>query len=291
MIRLRGLRSLAAALTLAVPVAAPAQTPAEDYQQSCAMCHTIGGGPLAGPDLAGMSERRERSWLIRFIVDPQAVIDSGDSAAQAMVDEYKGMVMPALPGMTHERAAALVDYVRAESAPPGEGESASATHAPSPAEKAPPEPFTQQDIERGRELYLGVRSLEAGGAACLSCHDVKGLDSFGGGSLGPNLTEVYERFGGRQGLESWLSAPPTPLMSELYRTKPLSESEIAGLTAFFEERAADDSRGSGTWHGAFFLLGALGTGLLLGLFQLLWRNRLTGVRRKLVHNYRMRGAR
>ncbi len=80
------------------PALLAAQTPAEDYAQSCAMCHTIGGGPLAGPDLAGMSDRRERSWLIRFIVDPQAVIDSGDDAAQAMVDEYKGMVMPALPG-------------------------------------------------------------------------------------------------------------------------------------------------------------------------------------------------
>ncbi len=94
----------------AMPVALLGQSPAEDFAQSCAMCHTIGGGPLAGPDLAGMSERRERSWLIRFIVDPQAVIDSGDPAAQEMVVQYQGMVMPALPGMTPERAAALIDY-------------------------------------------------------------------------------------------------------------------------------------------------------------------------------------
>lgn len=265
-----------------LPAGLAAQSAAEDYQQSCAMCHTIGGGPLAGPDLAGMSERRERSWLIRFIVDPQAVIDSGDAAAQAMVDEYKGMVMPALPGMTHERAAALVDYVREQSG--GEVDESAAPPEPEP------EPFTAEDVERGSEMFLGVRPLEAGGAACLACHDVKGLESMGGGTLGPNLTTVHERFGGRQGLESWLSAPPTPLMSSLYRTRPLNPQEITAFVAFFEDRASDDTVSQGTWHGAFFLLGMLGTGLLLGLFHLVWRGRRRGVRRKLVQSYRLRGV-
>ena len=259
-----------------------AQNAAEDFAQSCAMCHTIGGGPLAGPDLAGMSERRERSWLIRFIVDPQAVIDSGDAAAKAMVDEYQGMVMPALPGMMHERAAALVDYVREQSG----GE----VDEPAAALEPEPEPFTAEDVERGSEMFLGVRPLEAGGAACLACHDVKGLESMGGGMLGPNLTKVYERFGGRQGLESWLSAPPTPLMSSLYRTQPLSPQEITAFVAFFEDRAAAYAVPQGTWHGAFFLLGMLGTGLLLGLFHLVWRGRRRGVRRKLVQGYRLRGV-
>jgi mono/diheme cytochrome c family protein len=259
-----------------------AQSAAEDYQQSCAMCHTIGGGPLAGPDLAGMSERRERSWLIRFIVDPQAVIDSGDAAAKAMLDEYKGMVMPALPGMTHERAAALVEYVSAQS----DGES----DEPAAADEPEPEPFSAEDVERGRAMFLGVRPLEAGGAACLACHDVRGLESMGGGMLGPNLTEVYPRFGGRAGLESWLSAPPTPLMSALYRTRPLNPQEITALAAFFEDRAVDDTVQQGMGHGAFFLLGTLGTGLLLGLFHLVWRGRRRGVRRKLVQSYRLRGV-
>jgi len=265
-----------------LPAGLAAQSAAEDYQQSCAMWHTIGGGPLAGPDLAGMSERRERSWLIRFIVDPQGVIDSGDAAAKAMVDEYKGMVMPALPGMTHERAASLVDYVREQSS----GETGDPAASPEPE----PQPFTAEDVERGRELFLGARPLEAGGAACLACHDVKGLESMGGGMLGPNLTKVYERFGGRQGLESWLSAPPTPLMSSLYRTRPPNAQEITALVAFFDDRAADDTVSQRTWRGAFFLLGALGTGLLLGLFHLLWRGRRRGVRAKLVRNYRLRGV-
>lgn len=260
-----------------------AQPAAEDYKKSCAMCHTIGGGPLAGPDLAGMSERRERSWLIRFIVDPKAVLSSGDATAKAMVEEYKGMVMPALPGMTHERAAALVDYVREREG--GKG------GQPGSSSVRKLKPFTVNDVERGRQLFRGERPLQAQGAACLGCHDIQGLGSMGGGRLGPNLTGVYERFGGRQGLESWLAAPPTPLMSSLYRTRPLSAQEITAFVAFFETPGSGEtvSLSTGMRHGAFSMLGMLGTGLMAGIFHLLWRGRRHGVRKKLVQSYRLRG--
>ena len=264
------------------PLGLEAQSAVEDFNQSCAMCHTIGGGPLAGPDLAGMSERRERSWLIRFIVDPQAVIDSGDAAARAMVDEYMGMVMPPTPGMTPDRAAALVDYVSERTAAEGAQETGAAEPAPAA--------FSAEDIERGRELFAGDRRLEAGGAPCLACHHIGGLGALGGGALGPDLSKVFERFGGRRGLESWLAAPPTPMMSSLYRTRPISADEILAFTAFFEQRAADEAVLHGTGRGAFLAFGAAGSLLLAGLFHLLWRERFRGVRRKLVHNYRLRGV-
>ncbi len=244
------------------------------------MCHTIGGGPLAGPDLAGMSERRERSWLIRFIVDPQAVIDSGDPAAQAMLDEYQGMVMPTLPGLTHERAAVLVDYVREQSGLDQVVETAAAES----------EPFPLRDIELGRALFSGLQPLEAAGAACLACHDVSGLAGLGGGALGPELTAIHGRLGGRQGLESWLSAPPTPSMSTLYRTRPLTETEITALTAFLENAAAEPPPAGLQRRAAFLLFGSVATvGLLFG-FHLLWRDRFRGVRRRLVESYRLRGV-
>jgi mono/diheme cytochrome c family protein len=246
------------------------------------MCHSIGGGPLAGPDLAGMNERRERSWLVRFIVDPQAVVASGDAAAQEMVDQYQGMVMPALPGMTSERAAALIDYVAQQSSPAG-----SSTEAQQPAAQ---EPFTAAELELGRKLFRGEQALESGGAACLACHDVAALEGLGGGRLGPNLSNIYSRLGGRQGLEPWLSAPPTPTMSSLYRTRPLSEQEIQALAAYFEDRAADEGAADSAGSGSFLLLGVGGSVLLLSVFHLVWRERFRGVRRRLVENYRMRGV-
>ena len=273
---------LASVLTIG---AAPlwGQDPAGDFAQNCAMCHTIGDGPLAGPDLAGMSERRERSWLVRFIVDPQAVIDSGDPVAQEMVDEYKGMVMPALPGMTPERAAAMIDHVAEQS-----GDAAADT----PAIQQPEEPepaFMQADVDAGHRLFRGDAALENGGTACLACHDLAGLSWLGGGALGPELTGVYDRLGGRQGLTAWLSAPPTATMSSLYRTQPLTEDEVRAFTAFFADRAAQEVPADSADRTQFLLLGLGGTALLLLLFDRLWRNRFRGVRRRLVQTSRMRG--
>lgn len=260
-----------------------AQTPAEDFQQSCAMCHTIGGGPLAGPDLAGISERRERSWLIRFIVEPQAVIDSGDSAAQEMVDQYQGMVMPALPGMTPERASALVDYVAGQAGMAASDEPATAQTTESEAQ------FTEEEVETGRKLFRGDLALEAGGTSCVSCHDVSGVGWLGGGALGPDLTNVYDRLGERQGLTAWLSAPPTPSMSALYRARPLSEEEVHALMAFFADSAAQPREASSAGKMKLLLLGFAGTAVLLVLFERIWRNRFRGVRRRLVHSSPMRG--
>jgi len=304
--RLRAIALALAPVLLLDPTTASAQTPAEDFQQNCAMCHTIGGGPLAGPDLEGMSERRERSWLVRFIVDPQAVIDSGYPVAQEMVDQYQGMVMPASPGMTPERAAAIIDYVAAQSAetePPESAEAAeaeepdTAAEAPEPEPELSPEPapepepaFTAADVEAGLRLFRGDDPLQAGGTACLACHDLAGLSWLGGGALGPDLTGVWDRLGRRQGLTAWLSAPPTPTMSSLYRTRPLTEEEVHAFTALFADRAETADAAPSTSRLQLVLFGLLGTALLLLLFDRLWRKRFRSVRRRLVQTSRMRGA-
>jgi len=258
-----------------------AQSPAEDYAQSCAMCHTIGGGPLAGPDLAGMSSRRERAWLVRFIVDPQAVVDSGDATARALVQNYQGMVMPAIPDMTPERATALVDYVRQQEGSGG----AAKTGQGAPAAL---EPFTPLEVERGRAFFSGLTPFEAGGTGCIACHDTGDLPLLGGGSLGPSLTHVFKRLGGRKGLETWLASPPTPAMASLYRRRPLTEREIGALIAYFEDRAAGEAKPAA--HAGFLLLGSAGTALILLIFHLLWRERFHGVRARLVRQYRTRGV-
>ena len=51
------------------------------YRQNCMNCHTIGGGPLTGPDLKSVTERQDREWLVGFMQNPQAVIASGDPYA------------------------------------------------------------------------------------------------------------------------------------------------------------------------------------------------------------------
>ena len=72
-----------------------AQQPGERiFQTSCFACHTIGGGRLVGPDLAGIHDNRSQDWLERFVKSSQTMISNGDTDAVALAEEYTGIVMP-----------------------------------------------------------------------------------------------------------------------------------------------------------------------------------------------------
>jgi len=60
--------------------------------KGCNGCHSIGGGRRAGPDLKGVTERRSREWLQKWIKDPDAMLAS-DSTAKQLLAEAKGIKM------------------------------------------------------------------------------------------------------------------------------------------------------------------------------------------------------
>src|SRR5438270_824190 len=93
----------------------PAQEAADFFAQSCVSCHTIGSGRLTGPDLKNVTQRKEREWLIEFLQSPQAMMDKGDPYALKLQQEARGVVMPAIGGMSKDRAQALLAMVDAES--------------------------------------------------------------------------------------------------------------------------------------------------------------------------------
>ncbi|MCL4243766.1 MAG: c-type cytochrome [Candidatus Dadabacteria bacterium] len=76
-------------------------------QKTCAACHTIGGGKLAGPDLAGVTERREEEWLKKWLKSPDTMVMS-DPIAKEMLGVYM-VPMPNL-GLTDEEIDALIEY-------------------------------------------------------------------------------------------------------------------------------------------------------------------------------------
>ncbi|MFO7261302.1 MAG: cytochrome c [bacterium] len=86
-------------------------------QRACAACHTIGEGRTLGPDLAGVLERRERAWLVRWLKAPDAMLRT-DSTAKALLAEFNGIRMPNL-GLTDEEIEALLHYLAQESADVG----------------------------------------------------------------------------------------------------------------------------------------------------------------------------
>ncbi len=84
--------------------------------QVCAACHTIGGGRLVGPDLAGVTDRREEAWLIKFIQNSQAMVLSGDPTAVKVFEEYNKIPMPP-NALTDDQVRILLQYIKDKSAP------------------------------------------------------------------------------------------------------------------------------------------------------------------------------
>lgn len=266
-------------LLVAFPPGAGAQQGADYFKQNCAACHTIGGGRLVGPDLKDVTQRKDRAWLAKFLQDPKAMIDSGDAYARQLQQEARGIIMPTLPGMNPARAGELLAYIEAQS----KGAPAQAA-APAVSDK----PFTPHDIALGRDLFLGTRPLAGGGPACASCHTLGTLGGLGGGKLAPDLTRVYERLGGRQAVGAWLSAPATPTMQAIFKTRTLQPDEIGPLLAAFEDAAAKGQVAPTGPSTGFLVLGFGGMALGLVGLQLGWRRRFHAVRRPLVRG-RKRG--
>ena len=82
----------------------------EIFQGNCAGCHTIGKGTLVGPDLSGVTLRREENWLIRQIKDPDGLVAEKDPAALKLLKDFN-MPMVAL-GLSDTEIAAIISYLK-----------------------------------------------------------------------------------------------------------------------------------------------------------------------------------
>jgi protein SCO1/2 len=66
------------------------------FAARCAACHTIGHGDKIGPDLAGVTQYRERAWLARIITSPDKLLEEKDPVATELFHRYKQVRMPNL---------------------------------------------------------------------------------------------------------------------------------------------------------------------------------------------------
>jgi mono/diheme cytochrome c family protein len=254
-----------AASASATPELPAAGSPANFFGQHCAACHTIGGGPLTGPDLKHVVQRTDPNWLVQWLQHPKGVLDRGDAHAVQLRQQARGVVMPDIPGMTPAKAKSVLDFIEAES----KQEKSRFAAVP-----IPDRPLTAEDVARGRELFAGRTPLANGGTACIACHSAHGSGGPEGGRLGPELTKVYERVGGRTALIARLWAPATPTMQPLFQQHPLKPDEVHALVAYLENA---DKRGVEEQAGfplKFFLFGLGGSVLGLTVVSTLGSSRI-----------------
>jgi len=99
------------------------------YTKLCAPCHTIGVGDRVGPDLRGVTQRRDRAWLASYISNPARMRAQKDPAALALAAQFPAVRMPVL-GVAEVDAADLIAYLDAQTArlEAAEASSSSAGH-------------------------------------------------------------------------------------------------------------------------------------------------------------------
>lgn len=91
------------------------------FRTRCSACHTVGGGDVLGPnreklgpDLFGITQKRERGWLVRFIKEPDKMIEEKDPLSMALLEAYDNVPMPNL-SLSDTDIEQLLVYIEEES--------------------------------------------------------------------------------------------------------------------------------------------------------------------------------
>jgi len=222
------------------------------YQSTCAVCHSIGGGRLVGPDLAGVNDRRTEDWLLKYIKSPQTLIKSGDKTAA---------------------------HIKETGDSPAAGREAVAPPAAQASAAAP----TPDEIRLGQDLYEGRVRFANGGPACSACHHVSNDAVIGGGVLARDLTTAFSRIG-KRGVIAIVGNSPFRVMELAYAQSPFTDDEIHAVVAFLEfadkqhrfEKPSEHGWSTyigGSITAGMIIAGAAGVAVLLGFYALVGRRR------------------
>ncbi len=223
----------------------------EVFSKNCEVCHTVGGGNRVGPDLMGVTKRREEAWLKGFIQHPTQMIEAKDPLATELLGLYK-VPMPDR-GLTDEEVVEIVKYLDSFSAV-----ASSATEIPKIVKKV----ASKENIDKGMALFQGRQRFSRQGVSCMSCHDVRKKSFFAGGGLAKDLTTAYSRLG-EEGVNAIIKSPPFPVMKEAYMNKELTKEEINLLNDFLGN--VDEDQKPTDYQSNMLTLGII-SGLVLFLF-------------------------
>lgn len=172
---------------------------------NCTGCHTIfGEGAYYAPELTKVLDRRGEAWIRVFLKDPQAMFPGERKMVNYNFNDHQ-----------IDDLIAYFDWI-------GKVD----------LNGFPPEPVSNL-VQAGRNntgnsfQTTNVDQPEIFGQLCVSCHSLQGS----GGNVGPALDGVGNRFD-EEYFSKWLKDPQSVVSGTAMPKLPLSDNNIAELTAF-----------------------------------------------------------
>lgn len=81
------------------------------FVSHCGRCHGIGDGDKIGPDLLGVTSRRESAWLARYLHSPERMLAARDPIAVSLAEKYKTARMPNMR-LDRGQVRDLIEYLK-----------------------------------------------------------------------------------------------------------------------------------------------------------------------------------
>ena len=83
------------------------------FRTRCVTCHSVTGNEVAGalgPDLLGVTQKRDKQWLYDWLKAPDQMLKKKDPIAVSLYEQYNKLAMPNMR-LNKEEAIALLEYI------------------------------------------------------------------------------------------------------------------------------------------------------------------------------------
>lgn len=81
------------------------------FNNNCKACHSPKDEVVVGPGLKGVQQRRDLAWLVKWVKNPNGVIQSGDEYAVALYNKFGKAQMTAFPAYGETEVKDILAYI------------------------------------------------------------------------------------------------------------------------------------------------------------------------------------
>jgi cytochrome c551/c552 len=83
------------------------------FSSRCAACHNV-NKVLVGPALAGVDQRHDTNWIIKFVQSSQSLVKNGDKEATTLFQKFNKIQMPDHSDLSADNIKNVVEYIKSQ---------------------------------------------------------------------------------------------------------------------------------------------------------------------------------